>query len=453
MTTLWQIAKLTLLFSALWTGLCLAQENPTPQGAAFVVIDGPIGPATSDYVARSIEQAGGAGHDLIILQIDTPGGLDSSTREIVQAILASPIPVIGYVAPSGARAASAGTYILYASHIAAMAPGTNVGAATPVQIGGSPSLPGPRPDQAEEATEPAVDTPTRKAVNDSIAYLRSLAEMRGRNVEWAEAAVRDSASISAAAALDLGVIDVIASDPQDLLSQLDGRAVETISGRQLLTTKDIRLVPYQPDWRTKLLTVITNPNVAYILLLIGVYGLLLEFYSPGTFVAGITGAICLFLALYALNLLPVNYAGFALVGLGIVLMASEAFVPSFGALGIGGAVAFVAGSLMLMETDVPGFQISLIFIGTVATLASGAFLFVIWMLLKARKRAVVTGLEEMLASHGQVLDWTGNEGHVRIHGEVWTATSGLPLSSGDEITVQALDGLKLYVAPRGGETL
>lgn len=314
-----RLAAIVAAFCLALAAPATAQDLPMkPATAALVTIDGAIGPAASDYVLRSLSRAAEAGHPLVILQIDTPGGLDSSTREIVQAILASAVPVAGYVAPSGARAASAGTYILYAAHIAAMAPGTNVGAATPVQIGGggSPLPGGGRSSDDEEDQGP--DASTRKAISDSTAYLKSLAELRGRNVEWAEAAVRESASISAQAALEAGVIDLIATSPEDLLAQLDGRTIDTSLGPRRLDTAGLGIERFEPDWRTKVLSAITNPNVAYILLLIGVYGLLLEFYSPGTFIAGITGAICLFLGLYALNLLPVNYAGFALVGLGIL---------------------------------------------------------------------------------------------------------------------------------------
>lgn len=425
-------------------------QDVTLSGAALVSVDGPIGPSTSAYIVRSLEQALTDRRALVVLTIDTPGGLDSSTREIVQAILASPVPVVAYVSPSGARAASAGTYILYASHVAAMAPATNVGAATPIQIGGGSVFPSPEKDEDGEADAPPAAA--EKAISDSIAYLRSLAELRGRNPDWAEASVREAASVSATEALETGVIDIIAADTSDLMRQLDGRTVETVHGRSVLNTAAIPLIAYEPDWRTRILAVITNPNVAYILLLIGVYGLLLEFYSPGTFIAGITGAICLFLGLYALNLLPVNYAGFALVGLGVVLMVAEAFAPSFGALGIGGAAAFVAGSLMLMETDAPGFQISRVFIGSIATLTSGLFLFVMWMLLRARRRRVATGMEEMIASHGEVIDWSGTSGHVRIHGEVWLASAALPLRPGQQVEVHAMDGLRLKVIPIGKDT-
>lgn len=430
-----------------------AQDRPqeTGGGAVLARLEGAIGPAARDYVSKALEKAREEAAQLVILQIDTPGGLDSSTREIVRDIIASPVPVACYVAPSGARAASAGTYILYSCHVAAMAPGTNVGAATPIQIG-VPLGPSGDQDKDDEAKEKPKSAAEMKAVNDSIAYLRSLAEMRGRNVEWAEAAVRNAASISSAEALRTGVIDIMATNTADLLKQLDGRTVEATFGTTTLATTGIALTPYEPDWRTRLLAAITNPNVAYILLLIGVYGLLLEFYNPGSFIAGITGAICLFLGLYALNLLPINYAGFALLGLGIVLMVSEAFVPSFGALGLGGTIAFVVGSVMLMDTDAPGFTVNRMLIGSIAAVTSGLFLFVMMMLLRARRRGVTTGIEEMISSRGEVVDWSGTGGHVRVHGEIWKARSDAPLEAGRPVVVRGVDGLTVDVAPEEKET-
>jgi membrane-bound serine protease (ClpP class) len=441
-----------LIFAWAWSGLAGAQAQERDGGAVLVRLEGAIGPAAKDYVSKALERAREVAAQLVILQIDTPGGLDSSTREIVRDIIASPVPVACYVAPSGARAASAGTYILYACHIAAMAPGTNVGAATPIQIGGVPLMPSEDKKKDDEAKDKPKNAAEMKAVNDSIAYLRSLAEMRGRNVEWAEAAVRDAASISSAEALKIGVIDIMATNTTDLLKQLDGRSVEASFGTTTLATTGMALMPYDPDWRTRLLAVITNPNVAYILLLIGVYGLLLEFYNPGTFVAGITGAICLFLGLYALNLLPINYAGFALLGLGIVLMVSEAFVPSFGALGLGGTIAFVVGSVMLMDTDAPGFTVNRMLVGSIATVTSGLFLFVMMLLLKARRRAVTTGLEEMVSSRGEVVDWSGSGGHVRVHGEIWKARSDTPLEAGRPVVIRGIHGLTVDVAPEEKET-
>ena len=368
----------------------------------------------------------------------------SSMRDIVRNILASPIPVVGYVAPGGARAASAGTYILYATHVAAMSPGTNLGAATPVQIGGGfPTSPSSdKQDQGKKEYPTLAD----KTVSDSIAYIRSLAQMRGRNAEWAEKAVREAASLSAEDALKEGVIDLLASDIVVLLTQLDGRTISMPSGAVTLSTDGLTLERYEADWRTRFLAVITNPNFAYILMLIGFYGILFEFYSPGMIVPGVAGAISLLLAFYAFQILPINYAGLALILLGLALMTSEAFVPSFGALGLGGAAAFVLGSILLMDTDIPGFTVSPILIGSIATVSSGLFLFIMMMMLRARRRVVVSGPEEMIDSRAEVIDWSGNRGHVRAHGEVWNARAETTLSPGDTVKIRAIDGLTLMVS-------
>ena len=423
-------------------------------------LKGPVGPAASDYLDRGLDRALDRNAALVILRIDTPGGLDTSTREMIQHILASPIPVAAYVAPSGARAASAGAYLVLASHVAAMAPGTNLGAATPIQIGG-PGLPVPQrrpvePEPQEEATgeeggterpPTAAPSPTLedKMVSDAAAYLRGLARMRGRNADWAERSVREAASLSYDEALAEGVIDLVAANPNDLLSQVDGRTVIVREDPRVLRTAGLAVVSLEPDWRTTLLAIITNPNVAYVLMLIGIYGIILEFYSPGLFVPGVTGAICLLLAFYAFNVLPINYAGLALLLLGVALMVGEAFVPSFGALGLGGAAAFVIGSVMLLETDVPGYEISWKLIGSIAAVSAGLFLLVILLLMRSRRRAVVSGPEEMIGSQGRVVDWSGEDGHVRIHGEIWRARSANSLQPGRAVRVANIDDLILVV--------
>lgn len=412
--------------------------------ALLIDLTGPIGPAASGFVRRGLERAQGDNARLVILRIDTPGGLDSATRDIVRDILASPVPVVGYVAPSGSRAASAGTYILYACHVAAMAPGTNVGAATPIQIGGG--LPG-LPASDEEKDEDAPPTLADKAISDSVAYLRSLAQMRGRNVEWAEKAVEEADSISAADALAEGVIEIIASDIADLLRQLDGRDVRTSFGEVTLATSGLAIERFPLDWRTRLLAIITNPNIAYILMLIGIYGLVFELYNPGGFVPGVVGAISLAVALYALNILPINYVGLGLLVLGLILMTAEAFVPSFGVLGLGGAVAFVIGSVMLLDIDAPGFRISPVLIGSVAAVSAGLFVFVMMMLVRARRRTVVTGLEELLHSRAEVIEWSDGQGRVRVHGEVWNARANRSVTVGSTVVVTDIDGLKLVVTP------
>ncbi len=409
-----------------------------------------------------MEQALAQDAGLIVLRIDTPGGLDTSMREIIQEILASPVAVVSYVAPSGARAASAGTYIVLASHVAAMAPGTNLGAATPVQIGGpAPTFPMPAQDEPEpqttsgrevdeEAGAPpkaprASPTVADKVVSDAVAYIRSLAQLHGRNAEWAERAVREAASLSAAEALQEGVVDLVAPNLDELLAQIDGRSVTILGERRNLETAALELVAVEPDWRTRLLAIITNPNIAYILMLIGIYGIILEFYSPGMIVPGVTGAISLLIALYAFHVLPVNYAGLALLLLGLALIVSEAFVPSFGALGLGGAAAFVIGSVLLLETDVPGYGISWTLIGSIALVSAGSFLLVIWMLVRSRRRAVVSGPEEMIGSKGRVVEWDGHDGRVRVHGEIWRARSARPLKPGRTVRVANIEDLTLVV--------
>ena len=357
-------------------------------------VQGPIGPATMDFLVKSLEEAALRNAELLIIRLDTPGGLDASTREIVKAILNSPVPVATFVAPEGARAASAGTYILYASHIAVMSPATNVGAATPVNIiGGKP--PGQQAESGgdEEDSESAPetgDTMSRKVINDAVAYVRGLADKRGRNADWAELAVREAASITSDEALETGVIDLIAQDVGDLLEQVHGRTVEVQGRDRVLDTSSLLVEQLEPDWKSELLAVITSPTIAYLLLMIGVYGLLLEGYHPGAIVPGVVGAICLLTALYAFQMLPVNYAGFALILLGIILMIGAALAPSFGALGIGGVISLVIGSIILIDTDVPGFTVSRPLIGAIALARSLGLMALIGVAMKARQRPVVT---------------------------------------------------------------
>ncbi len=424
--------------------------------AVWLDVDGPISPAAADYLHRALEDAAAENVQLVILRMDTPGGLDMSMRDIIQDILASPIPVITYVSPSGARAASAGTYILYASHVAAMAPATNLGSATPVQImpAGLPSMPGKPSPEDDEKTSPVVkdDAMSRKIINDAVAYIRGLAELRGRNVEWAEKAVREAANLNAKSALEQGVIDLVATDMSDLLQQLHGRKVNVLGQDITLNTEGLLLTHIEPDWRSELLAVITDPNVAYILMLIGIYGLIFEFSNPGAFVPGITGAICLLLALFAFQVLPINYAGLALILLGVALMVGEAFAPSFGALGIGGVVAFVIGSVILIDTDIPGYGISLPLIGAFALFSAALFAIIIGMAIKSRHREVVTGAEEMLGSFAEVLeDFTGT-GRVRAHSELWNAQSDIALNKGQQVRIIGMDGLILRVTPETDET-
>lgn len=438
------LAGLLLLFDS-----DVGAQDATSGGIAVVItIDGAIGPAVSDYVTRGIAHAEEVGARVVVLQMDTPGGLDTSMRDIIKSILGSRVPVVSWVAPSGARAASAGTYILYASHVAAMAPGTNIGAATPVQIGGMPELPDTG-EGAGEGVEPAPRHPTLedKAINDAAAYIRSLAELRGRNADWAESAVRAADSISAEEALSEDGIDLIAPDLASLLAMVNGREVELEGGTATLDTENLMVSAFEPDWRTEFLTVITDPNVAYLLLMAGIYGLVLEFSNPGAIIPGVIGATCLLLALFALQLLPVSYAGLGLVLLGLALIAGEAFMPSFGALGIGGIIVLVIGSIMLIDTDVPGFVVSPILIGTLAVISGGIMFFILTMAMRAFGRPVVSGAEGMIDLPGEVVAWSKGEGRVRAHGEIWQAEGPAGLKKGQPIRVSAMQDLKLIVEP------
>jgi membrane-bound serine protease (ClpP class) len=433
--------------------------------ATVLEINGAIGPATSHYVVRGIESAQKSGSRLVILEVDTPGGLDSAMRDIIRAILASPVPVVTYVAPPGARAASAGTYILYASHVAAMAPATNLGAATPVSIGGEPPpAPGPeRPERKKPSDDgasgdsaPPEAAPTtameRKVVNDAVAYIRGLAELRGRNAEWAEQAVRGAASLSASAALQQKVIEIIARDLPDLLTQIDGREVRVGDRPIKLATRDLAVERVKPDWRTQLLAVITNPTVAYGLMLIGIYGLLLEGYNPGAMLPGVVGTICLLLALFAFQILSVNYAGLALVALGIGMIIGEFFLPTFGSLGLGGLIAFVVGSLILFDTDIPGMNIALPLIGAVATVGGLVIVGIVYVAAHSIRSPVVTGVQGMIGEKAEVIeDFTpageAGKGRVRYRGELWTARSNSPLHAGQMTRIVKVEGLTLWVEP------
>jgi membrane-bound serine protease (ClpP class) len=435
-----------------------AAPEQTGRAALLVELEGAVGPASVRHVASAIKEAQqDRSTELIILRMNTPGGLVTSMREMIAAIIGSRVPVIGYVAPSGARAASAGTYILYATNVAAMAPGTNVGAATPIELG-MPGMPDRAPEKKKDGdgkgkgeNESLPDVGKAKAMNDAVAFIRSLAELRGRNAKWAEEAVREAASVSANEALKLGVINVIADDVESLLSAVDGSKVTIGKTEHTLSTKGLTVRRIEPGALTKFLSIITDPNVALILLMIGVYGLIFEFATPGSFGPGIVGAVCLVLGLYALNQLPLNYAGLALLLIGIGCMIAEAFTPTFGVLGVGGLVAFVLGATFLFDTDVPAFRLSWTVIGGTAIL-SGLMLTVllgyVWRMLR---RPVAGGELGLVGRTARVMDWSGTAGHVWVHGERWAAQSHEPLAVGQSVEVLRLDGLSLVVTASSRE--
>jgi membrane-bound serine protease (ClpP class) len=429
---------------ALCGGLAVAIGSWASAATIPVVpLEGAIGPASADFAKRAIERAAKEQSPLVVVRMDTPGGLDTSMRELIKAILASPVPVAVFVAPSGARAASAGTFILYAAHVAAMAPGTNLGAASPVSIGGGGA---PAPQKDGKKDEQPADTMTRKVTNDAVAYIRGLAELRGRNADWGERAVREAVSLPAHEALKLKVIDLVAEDVPALLKVLDGRKV----GKTALKLEGAEARPVEVDWRTKVLAVITNPSIAYILVIVGIYALIFEFMNPGLVLPGVVGVIALLVAMYALHLLPVNYAGLALILLGIAFMVAEAFLPAFGSLGVGGLIAFVLGSILLIEdTSVPGFEIPYAVIGGVAA-ASAAFLVaVLGLLVKSRRAAVVSGREHMLGAPGEALEDFQGEGWARVRGEQWRVRAGVAVRRGQKLRVTGMKGLVLDVVPEG----
>jgi membrane-bound serine protease (ClpP class) len=439
--------KRLLSFAALLLLLPFAALSKT---VVVAEIRGAISPASAAYFLRALDEAKRARADLLVLRLDTPGGLDTAMREMIRGILASPVPVATYVSPSGARAASAGTYILYASHIAAMAPGTNLGAATPVAIGiggesGKPPA-GEKPEDGKSRALPG-SAMEKKAVHDAAAYLRSLAQLRGRNAEWAEKAVREAESLSADEAAKLKVVDLVATDLADLLRQIEGRGIKLAEGEATLALTGAAMVTVERNWKERLLAAVADPNVALILLMLGVYGLLFEFYTPSFGVAGVIGAISLLLALYGLAMLPINAVGALLLLVGIALMTAEAFLPSFGVLGIGGIAAFVAGALMLIDADIPGMEISLAFVVPIAVASAlvlaGAGVFA----LRARRRPVVAGAEAMVGATAVALEDFEREGWVLAFGERWWARSDTDLKRGARARIAAVDGLTLVVQP------
>jgi membrane-bound serine protease (ClpP class) len=445
---------------------------PAPRLVVLMQLDGAIGPASADYLRRGLALAAAKDAKLAVLQLDTPGGLDASMRSIVKEILASRVPVATFVAPSGARAASAGTYILYASHIAAMAPASNLGAATPVAIGmPMPGRPDPKPgDQSDKSdksekgekgekagkndktAEPTADAMTAKRLSDASAYIRSLAQLRHRNAEWAELAVRESVSLSAQEALQKRVINIVVQDVADLLMQVNGRDVEMDRGTVRLATQRAQLLAFDADWRSRLLSVITEPSLALILLMIGIYGLLFEFSSPGFVLPGVVGAICLTLALFGLQMLPVNYAGLALILLGVAFLVAEAFLPSFGVLGLGGIAAFAFGAVLLIDNDAPGFGVP-VWVVALSSAVSALFIIVVaGMAAKARHRPVVSGVTTLVGTTGELVEFADGEGWAQIQGDYWRVTGTGDLYAGRRVRVSGVQGSALQVAPEGQES-
>lgn len=425
-----------------------AQDAPAAPTAVVLDIDGAIGPATAEYVHDGLGEARRRAAKVIVLRLDTPGGLSSSMRAIIHDILDSHIPVIAYVSPSGARAASAGTYIVYACHLAAMAPSTHLGAATPVQLGGG--LFGGRGGDKEEGKKKGkapANAEEAKILNDAVAYIRSLAQLRGRNVEFAEKAVREAATLTDTEAKEQHVVELIADNLHDLLQQADGRSVKVDQHVVKLKTRGLKIVSIEPDWRARILAIITNPNIAYLLLLAGIYGIMFEFFSPGAYFPGVLGSISLLVGLYALNLLPISYAGAALLLLGMAMMLAEAFLPSFGVIGIGGIAAFVLGSLMLFRGQAPGFELSWSVVIAAAAISAGFLMLVVTLVWRAHRRTVATGDTLLIGRAAQVLHWENDEGEVQVSGERWRATSAAPLAPGQRVRVVDRRNLTLSVEP------
>lgn len=452
----------TMLLAGAWA-TDTAVESTTDSGfVARIDLDGPIGPAAAEYFDEASRRAMNDGAVAILLRLDTPGGLSDSMRQIISTMLAARVPVLGYVAPDGARAASAGTYILYASQIAAMAPATHLGAATPVKLGGFTPMPSPLDRGKNEkaptpgdtgksgaSSSPPDDAESHKVLNDAIAYIRSLAQLRGRNADWAEQAVRGAATLTASEAVAKRVIDFVAANNAEVLNQADGRQVRVGDKTVTLSLKGLEVRDYAPNWRNRFLAIITNPTIAYLFLLAGIYGLVLEAFHPGAMLPGIAGGICLLIGLYAMQMLPVNYAGLALMALGVGLLVAEAFAPTYGALGIGGIVAFVVGSIMLLDTSVPGYAVNLGVIGGIAVGGIGLLAAVLWLVMRSRRAHVISGDQQMLDGRGELLDPIAANGYAQalMYGERWQVRSAVALPAGTRVHVVRRDGLLLWVEP------
>jgi membrane-bound serine protease (ClpP class) len=465
------------LLALLAATLAVFSATARADGTAVLLdLEGPLGVATAEYIVGGIEDAESRGANIVIIRMDTPGGLDRPMRAIIAKILSSDVAVATYISPGGARGDSAGTYILLASHIAAMAPTTHIGAATPVSLGGGDPPDSERPfgrqpsgdedreeagddDSGEDEAEDDAEGDTsgqeplpgsameRKVLNDAIAYIRGLAEAHGRNADWAERAVREAATLTAEGALAENVIDLIANDQAELLATIHGREVTINNRTVILDTEGLEIEAVEPSWRIKILTTISNPEIAVLLVLIGIYGLLLEGYNPGAIVPGVVGVIALLLAAYALQVMPVNYAGLALIIVGIGMIVAEAFVPSFGALGLGGIAAFIFGAIMMFDSGIPGYEISIAFVVVFAVVTGAALLLTVTYLLRLQRRGAVSGRGSIVGGTGTAMqDFTGN-GKVWLEGESWQAVSSTPVSKGQQVVVRAMEGLVLCVEP------
>jgi membrane-bound serine protease (ClpP class) len=421
--------------------LCSLFLVPTLQGRSSeeeilqIVIEDAITPVTSRHIVDAIGVAQRKGSAAVILQIDTPGGLDTSMRQAIKAILNSPVPIVVWVGPPGARAASAGMFLTIAAHVAAMAPGTNIGAAHPVGIGA-----GGAPDTTMES----------KVVNDAVAYARSIANTRGRNADWAERAVRESVSLEAEEALEQGVCDLIAEDIDELLEALDGRVVETSAGAETLATVGVAVREFEMTWQERILAVITNPNIAYLLFLAGILGIFFELSNPGVILPGVIGGISLILALFAFQSLSVNVAGVLLMILALIFFLAEIKVPSGGALSIGGVISLLLGSLMLFRGVSGGPTVSIGVVIPALILTAGFFLFAVTLALRAQRRKTVTGREGLVGEVARVVEDLDPEGKVFLHGEFWTAISTEKLTKGQKARVVGVEGLNLHVGPIEG---
>lgn len=429
------IAGLGLL---LWAPFADSRTNNTPH-AARLTIDGPIGPASADYLSRAMDKARDNNAQLIILELDTPGGLLSTTRDIVRLLLDSEIPVVVYVAPQGARAASAGTFITYASHVAAMHSSAHLGAATPVQMQGDNIG-----DGDEDSSSTAME---RKITNDAIAYIRNLAERHGRNADWAEEAIRDAATFTARQALDNNVIEIVSDSLGDLLQQLDGREVVMSDGTLIIESADLSVEDYAPDWRSRVLAILTNPQLAYLLLLVGIYGIIFELASPGALFPGITGAICLLLAAFSLQILPINIVGILLIVLGAILLVAELFIPSFGIIGVGGVIALMAGSLLLFDGSIPGMELPMGLIAAVGLVALASTLFISLVMARSAWRSKKPSDRDVVGKEGKVVENLNPEGLVRLGNEIWPACARSPrlITFGKPVRVVAQEGTLAYV--------